>query len=193
MNEQVLNETNTVLSSNDKLTMLLRQHNMNTWSKAIAFITNLPYGRNSSRHNLVQVVLEKKGTCSSKHALLALVAQANKIANVQLVMGIYKVTTANTQQFATQLKDAGLDYFPEAHCYLKIGNLRFDFTTPKADIREIENDIIYEEIILPAQVAEYKVQQHKKFIAWWIDENAIGKTFDEIWVLREQFIKQLTL
>ncbi|MBK8845037.1 MAG: hypothetical protein IPO27_00200 [Bacteroidetes bacterium] len=57
-------------------------------------------------------------------------------------MGIYKVTAFNTPQFNDKLHAASLEYFPEVHCYLKLSNHRFDFTTHSSNIAKIEGDII---------------------------------------------------
>ncbi len=39
--------------------------------QAIDYVHQLPYGRNSDRTNYLQVLSEKHGACSTKHALIA--------------------------------------------------------------------------------------------------------------------------
>ena len=87
--------------------------------------------------------------------------------------------------------DANLDFMPEAHCYLKYENQRYDFTNPTSDISKIEKDIILEKEITPQQVAEFKVEFHQSFLKKWLNENEERYTFEEIWKIREACIKAL--
>ena len=60
---------------------------------------------------------EGRGTCSTKHALLADLARENR-RHVALVLGIYEMDEDNTQEIGTVLDRNGLPCVPEAHCYL---------------------------------------------------------------------------
>ena len=84
------------LTSKDKLTNLVRSKGIETWNELTEFIKTLPYGRNKNRTDFGLVISEKKGTCSSKHALLKSIADLNNILNIDLVIGIYRMTELNT-------------------------------------------------------------------------------------------------
>jgi len=84
------------LSSKDKLTELAKSNGINTWNELTEFIKNLPYGRNKNRTEFGLVLSEKRGTCSSKHAVLKSIADLNNIPNIDLVVGIYRMTQMNT-------------------------------------------------------------------------------------------------
>lgn len=102
------------------------------------YIHSLPYGRNANRHDFSLVLKEKKGTCSSKHALLREVAALNDVPNVRLIIGMYKMSEHNTPNIGDGLSKSGLDYIPEAHCYLMIDKKRVDLTTNNSEFLKIE-------------------------------------------------------
>lgn len=154
-------------------------------------VKNIPYGRNSNRYDFSLVLSENKGTCSSKHAFLKEFAVKNNIPNVKLIIEIYKMSESNTP-INTILTENGLNYIPEAHCYLKINGSVVDVTSKKSDFEKLKNDIIEEIEIEPYQVTEFKIHYHHNFLKKWITENSIKKTFDEIWNIREECIKQLS-
>ncbi len=155
-------------------------------------VKHIPYGRNSNRSDFSLVLSENKGTCSSKHAFLKDFANQNKIENVKLFIGIYKMNEQNTK-IGSILSDNNMDYIPEAHCYLSIDNQYVDVTTKDSDFEKLKNDILEEIEIEPFQVVDFKVNYHKEFIKKWLIENNIKFTFDEIWEIREQCIKSLSL
>ena len=161
------------------------------FQELIEFVKHIPYGRNSNREDFSLVISENKGTCSSKHAFLKDFASKNYIPNVKLIIGIYKMSESNTK-INKILSENSLNYIPEAHCYLKIDGTIVDVTSKESNFESIRNAIIEEVEIETYQVAEFKIKYHQDFIKKWIDENSIKQTFDEIWNIREQCIKQLS-
>jgi hypothetical protein len=180
------------LTSQDKLTELAKNNGINSWNELTEFIKNLPYGRNKNRTELGLVLSEKKGTCSSKHAVLKSIADLNNVPNISLVIGIYRMNQLNTPKIGTELTDNSILFIPEAHCYLKINGNRIDLTTKKSVFQNIEKDIIQEKEIEPKQVAEFKVDYHKEFIKNWLKATNSEFDFDQIWEIREKCIKNLT-
>ena len=180
------------LISEDQLTRLLRIKGCNTWNEVVDYVRNLPYGRNASRTDLSQVLTNERGTCSSKHALLKEVADRNKITEVELILAIYRMTVDNTPGIGDYISAAGLEYLPEAHCYLKVDGKRIDCTSESSDIQRLESAIIQELVIQPEQVGQYKVNYHKTFIKQWLAENDIRQTPEEIWKIREKCIAELS-
>src|SRR5690606_13197713 len=163
-----------------------------TWNELTRFVKDLPYGRNKNRTDFGLVLLEEKGTCSSKHALLKCMADLNSVPNIQLVIGIYKMTELNTPKIGTELSNNSIEFIPEAHCYLKINGNRIDLTSRDSDFKKIEKDIIQEKIIEPIEVGEFKVDYHKNFIENWLKEIKSEFELDHIWRVREKCIKNLT-
>ena len=151
------------------------------WEETINFVKQIPYGRNANREDFSLVISENKGTCSSKHAYLKDFASKNNIPNVQLIIGIYKMTEANTN-IGKILSDNNIDYIPEAHCYLKLNNQRIDITNYNSDIENLICDIIEEIEIEPEQVNTFKVDYHKKYIQNWVIENEVKMDFEKIFL-----------
>ena len=179
------------LTSNDELTKLVKKNGLYSWNSLTRFIKKLPYGRNENRTNFSLVLSEKKGTCSSKHALLKCLAELNQIPNVDLFIGIYRMDKMNTPKIGKILCENHIDFIPKAHCYLKIDNIRIDFTFDDSDIKKIAKDIIQEIKIEPNQVVQFKVEYHKDFINEWLKDSDIN--FSEIWEIGEKCIKNLAL
>ena len=155
-------------------------------------VKNIPYGRNSNREDFSLVISENKGTCSSKHAYLKDYADNNHIKNVSLHIGLYKMNGFNTK-IGSVLNEYNLEYIPEAHCYLKIDGTVVDVTSKESNFEKLKNDILEETEIESYQVSEFKIQYHKNYIKKWIIDHQINYTFDEIWNIREQCIKQLSI
>ncbi|WGH76618.1 hypothetical protein P8625_05515 [Tenacibaculum tangerinum] len=180
------------LTSKDKLTELAKSNGIETWNELTEFIKNLPYGRNKNRTDFRLVLSEKKGTCSSKHALLKSIADLNNVPNIDLVIGIYRMTELNTPKIGNELTKNSIEFIPEAHCYLKINGKRTDLTSGQSEFMKIEKDIIKEKLIEPNQVAEFKVDYHKNFIKLWLNETKSKFEFEQIWQIREKCIANLT-
>lgn len=181
-----------MLTSDDALTALARRHRLHSWSDVIKYTHQLPYGRNSNREDFSLVLTEQKGTCSSKHALLKLIADANNIPEVQLILCLYKMSEKNTPNIGTALSKVGLSYIPEAHCYLNIEGIRLDITKTNSTIESISIDIIQESEISPDQVSDYKVAYHKNYIKHWLQSGFTPLSFEEVWEIREQCISNLS-
>lgn len=183
--------TKTVLSSSDPLTQQINILGINSWEDLLIYVKNIPYGRNANREDLSLVLKENKGTCSSKHAFLKEVANLNKIPNIKLIIGIYKMNESNTK-IGTILSDNNIVFIPEAHCYLKIDEVRIDYTTPKSDFSKIEKDILEEIEIEPFQVGKFKIEYHQDFIKKWLSNSDTTITFAKLWAIREQCIAFLS-
>ena len=179
------------LRSNGKLTQLIGGKGITTFSEAIGFIKNLPYGRNASRTNFGLVIAENKGSCSSKHAFLKALADENQIPQVMLFIGIYKMDGLNTPKTAGILKAYNIDFIPEAHCYLKIGNAYTDATSQTACFENIKSVILEEIIIAPHQVGDFKIGYHQEFLKKWLSDTKSTFTFTDFWNIREQCIEAL--
>ncbi len=184
--------THYAISSSDPISRLIKSEGIKSWEKLIAYVQNLPYGRNRSRGDFKLVMIERKGTCSSKHAFLKTVADLNKIPDIELVLGMYRMNSKNTPRIGNTIEDAGLDYIPEAHCYLKMNGERVDITSPNSSFDHIKDAIIEELSIEPEQVNEFKVNYHQEFLKRWLDQEKIDKSFEEIWSIRESCIHALS-
>jgi hypothetical protein len=157
------------------------------------YLQALPYGRTADRADFRAVLREGKGTCSTKHALLAAVAQEQDVAIV-LTLGIYAMHERNTPGVGAVLTRHGLPSIPEAHCYLTYEGLRIDVTRAGAEPAELITEFLHEEAIVPEQIGEHKVTLHRGFMQRWVDEHAelVGeRRFEDVWRIREACIAAL--
>ena len=156
------------------------------------YLCELPYGRNSDRSDFMLVLAEGRGTCSTKHALLAALAREQGIA-LRLMLGIYEMREANTPGVGKVLAKHGLVSVPEAHCYVAWGDARIDVTRSGVEPAEPVGPFLREETIAPEQIGDYKVCWHQGFMRDWVGDqgrtNGIG--FDELWEIREECIRAL--
>ncbi|MEZ4976713.1 MAG: hypothetical protein R2802_09175 [Flavobacteriaceae bacterium] len=182
---------NYTLTSRDYLTQLLKDNGISSWDTLLEYVKNLPYGRISNRNNFSLVLTEQKGTCSSKHALLKLLADANQIPNISLVLSLFKMTAQNTPKVKAVLEKHQLPFMPEAHCYLKINGQETDLTAPNFNFKNIEPDILEEVEIKPEQAGDFKVEFHKTYVKNWLQESSSPYTFEKFWAIREQCIEAL--
>lgn len=153
--------------------------------QAAAYVRDLPYGRNSDRSDWGLVLAENRGTCSTKHALLAALAREQG-ADVELRLGVYLMDRANTPAVAGVLDAHGLAGLPEAHCYLAYRGERVDVTGVESDTVE---DFLYEEPIEPEQIGAYKVRLHRRFVRTWASERSLDS--GRVWRVREECIGAL--
>ena len=94
---------------------------------ACRFVQNLPYGINSDRDDQMILFTEKKGTCTTKHAVIATLA-AELDLPVQKNIGIYAMTEDIVTGTGAILKKYDLPYVPMIHCFLVYGEFRVDLT-----------------------------------------------------------------
>ena len=154
---------------------------------AASHVHLLPYGRNSDRSDWRLVLGEGRGTCSTKHALLAELAHENG-RRVALVLGVYEMDEANTPGVGAVLKPNGLRSVPEAHCYLAYEGAHVDLTRQEGEECQILR-FLHEEEIEPHQIGEYKLEVHKRFVRRWAEERGLDAV--HLWRVREECISAL--
>lgn len=184
--------SNLKITSNKPLSLLCLSLGLTTFKDVCNHVKKMPYGRNSSKSDFSLVILEQKGTCSTKHGFLSQVAIENDLKQIKLLIGIYKMNHLNTTGIGTILLKHHLDYIPEAHTYLKVKTQRFDFTSLNSKTSAFEDSLLHEEFITPKQIGDYKQKLHKQFIKRWIHNHAIQYSSDELWDIREQCIFKLS-
>lgn len=154
---------------------------------AAGHVRSLPYGRNSDRSDWRLVLEEGRGTCSTKHALLAELAWENAHP-VSLVLGVYEMDEANTPGVGAVLEMHGLPFVPEAHCYLAYEGTRVDVTR-ETEAAEPIAGFLHEEEIKPRQIGKYKVEAHRGFVHLWAESRGLDP--EQVWRAREECIAAL--
>ena len=169
-----------------------RERGCSTIRDAASLVWTLPYGRNTDRADYRRVLCEGRGTCSTKHALIAAlgVEQAIEIA---LRLGIYEMTEANTPGIGRVLDGVGLAAIPEAHCWLRYRSVDIDVTMPPDRPGVAAGTFLHEETITPEQIGAYKAQVHEQFLARWLArQKRVDLDVADAWRIREGCIAALS-
>jgi hypothetical protein len=101
--------------------------NIHTVSAACRYVHQLPYGYNSDRDDLMILFTEKKGSCTTKHAVIATLA-AEMALPVAKSIGIYAMTEEIVTGTERLLTTYQLPYVPMVHCFLTFDGHRVDLT-----------------------------------------------------------------
>jgi len=149
----------------------------------------LPYGRVGNSDDVLAVIEEGKGTCSSKHRFLAALAHECGHTEVQLVLGLYEMSEQNTPGVGNVLRVEELTVIPEAHCYLMCGEKRFDFTGLATAASSPFDSLIEERVVSPTDLPSAKLAYHRGAIEIWA--RARGMDADRAWAIRERCIALL--
>jgi hypothetical protein len=131
---------------------------------------------------------ERRGTCSTKHALLARLAVEQRFP-VALMLGIYQMSERNTPGVGPVLHRSRLVSIPEAHCYLRYQGERIDVTRAVA-AGDAVVAFLREEVIAPDQVGAYKTAIHRDYVREWLVRipELSCRSLDDIWKIREECI-----
>jgi hypothetical protein len=98
-----------------------------SFHEACRYVRELPYGYNSDRDDLMILFKEEFGSCATKHAVIATLAEELHL-KVEKRIGIYAMTEEIVKG-ADQIADKyELPYVPMLHCFLEHGNHRVDLT-----------------------------------------------------------------
>lgn len=163
-----------------------RTRGIEDYRAAAWYVRDIPYGRTSDRSDYRLVLEEGRGTCSTKHALLAALAREHG-ARIELRIGIYLMDGANMPGAAPVLRRHGLAGLPEAHCYLAYRGERVDVTGVGGTAIE---EFLHEESIEPTGIGAYKVERHKGFLRRWAAERRLDPA--HVWRVREECIHALS-
>lgn len=154
------------------------------------FVSQLSYKRNANKKDILCVFKDNAGTCSTKHATLRKLALENNHSEVKLILGIFKMDKEYSPKIEDTLNENQLDYIPEAHNYLKLGNEYLDFTKPKAEYSDFQNKLLEEHEIEFNQINEEKILIHQNYLKKWV-ENDSEFDLESIWKIREKCIVDL--
>jgi hypothetical protein len=122
---------------------------IHTFQSACRWVHALPYAYNSDRDDLMILFKEKRGTCTTKHAVIATLAAELTLA-VEKNIGIYAMTEAIVTGTGPILKKYGLPYVPMIHCFLTDGEHRVDLTEGNANGKNRPiDDFLTTEAVIP--------------------------------------------
>ncbi|WP_343636848.1 hypothetical protein [Fluviicola sp.] len=181
------------LTSGEPYSARFREAGIDSFVQACEFVAQLPYGRNANREDFGLVLSEGKGTCSSKHALLASLALENGHPEVELIAGIFLMNEETHAKLNVFFTGKSYSNIPECHCYLRFQGERFDYTDTSNGLERIAPKIVREQRIDPNQVTDWKIMIHKHYLQGWLTRNpSFQLTLEELWKDREEAIEILS-
>lgn len=98
-----------------------------TFREACNYVHDIDYGSNTNYEDKMILFKEKKGTCTTKHAVIAGLAQELNIPLFKHVC-VYKLTEEITTGVKNILQQYEIPYVPMVHCFLVYENYQFDLT-----------------------------------------------------------------
>jgi hypothetical protein len=122
---------------------------IHNFAEASRYVHKLPYGYNSDRDDLMILFKENKGTCTTKHAVIATLAQELNLPIIKKV-GLYAMTEEIVTGTEEILAKHNLPYVPMIHCFLVYGKYRVDLSegNKNGKNRSIE-DFLYTQEVEP--------------------------------------------
>jgi len=115
------------ITPSGKISKKFLELNITSFKDACYYVHNLDYGYNSNYDDEMILFKEKKGTCTSKHAIIAGLARELNIPLYKHVC-VYKFTEEITTGVNEILKKYDIPYVPMTHCFLVYKQNRFDIT-----------------------------------------------------------------
>jgi hypothetical protein len=106
---------------------MFRSMGIHRFLAACRYVHGLPYGYNSDRDDPMILFKERMGSCTTKHATIATLAQEMGLPIFRGV-GIYPMTEAIVTGAGRITADYGLPYVPMIHCFLEHGGRKVDLT-----------------------------------------------------------------
>jgi hypothetical protein len=177
------------ISGDSDLCHEIRARKFSHFGRLATYVQNLPYGRTSPSDDPAIVLFEQRGTCSSKHRLLAAIAHDCGHADIALTVGIYAMCEANTPGVGRVLLETGMEAVPEAHCYLTHDEKRYDFTGLDAGISSPFGALLEEHFVVPSDLIRVKRQLHQAAIDRWSRKQGVSP--ENVWSVREKCIPAL--
>lgn len=98
-----------------------------TFHDACRHVHGMPYGYNSDRDDPMMLFKEGKGSCTTKHAVIANLARELGLP-VEKEIGVYAMTEDLVTGTDSILKRYDLPYIPMIHCFLAGDGVRVDLT-----------------------------------------------------------------
>jgi len=118
---------NRSLLSGKPISDIFIERDIHNFHDACQYVHNLPYGYNSDRDDLLILFRENFGSCTTKHAVIATLAQELCLP-IQKAMVIYAMTERLVTGTQSILARYNLPYIPMIHCLLLYADYRVDLT-----------------------------------------------------------------
>jgi hypothetical protein len=170
-----------------------------TFKEACYYVHNVEYGYNTNYDDKFIFFKEKQGTCTSKHAVIAGLAEELKIPLFKHV-GVYKFTEEISTGTEKIMKKYNIPYVPMIHCFLVYRNNKFDLTEGNCNGKNTSiEEFIHEERVDPFITTKDEYLLFKKVLKEkilpseeikGIEERTILKAREEAIILIKENVKK---
>ena len=160
---------------------------------ACRYVHQLPYGYNSDRDDLLILFREGRGSCTTKHSVIATLAE-ELVLPVAKNIGIYRMTEDLVTGTSEILEGFSLPYVPMVHCFLAFREYRVDLTEGNDNGKNRPIDrLLHTEAVIPNISAKDEYLLYRKALKERIlpREELKGVDIKRILQAREQGIKLL--
>lgn len=103
------------------------ERQIGTFHAACYWIKDLSYGSNSNNENSLILFEENRGTCTTKHGVIARLAQELEL-EVYKKLGFYRLNDEIVVGVNAIIQTYSLNFIPQIHCFLESGAFRVDLT-----------------------------------------------------------------
>ncbi len=171
-----------------RISKLCLERDLRYLEDVIHYLRKIPYGRTSDKRDLAMVLVERRGTCSAKHALLAQLAAENEAGEIKLALCTYNLDEHTHPEIAPVLGRYGLSSIPEARCFIKYQGGIYNLCGQRSPVHP---EIVSEIEIAPMQTATFKKRYHLNYIENWLQIEKMNRKWstDDIWNIREECIE----
>jgi hypothetical protein len=130
-----------------KITRKFLELGIESFREACNYVQNIDYGYNTNYEDRMILFKENLGTCTTKHAVIAGLAEELNIPLFKHV-GVYRFTEEISTGTNEILKKYDVPYVPMAHCFLVYEDSRFDLTEGNCNGKNtpLENFIYGEQV-----------------------------------------------
>ena len=152
---------------------------VSSFKEACRYVHHLEYGYNSDKDNKWILFKELKGSCTTKHAVIATLAQELGIP-LHKHIGVYKFAEDICVGANKITKKYSIPYVPMVHCFLVYKKHRFDLTEGNFNGKKTSiEEFIHEQEVIPfiTRLDEYNLYKDvvDKFVLHSVEMKGIIK------------------
>jgi len=132
---------------------------------ACRYVHELPYGYNTDREDPLILFKEKKGSCTTKHTVIATLAEELALP-IKKTIAIYAMTEDLVTGTHAILEKYDLPYIPMVHCFLTYRKFRIDLTEGNHNGKNHPIvDVLFTRVVKPSISAKEEYGMYRKALS----------------------------
>ena len=151
------------------ISAIFLERDIHFFHDACQYVHNLPYGYNSDRDDLHILFKENFGSCTTKHAVIATLAQ-ELLLPIRKAMVVYAMTEQLVTGTQAILDTYSLPYVPMIHCLLMQADHRIDLTEGNQNGKNQPIvDLLYSHPVAPNISAKDEYQLYRQALVYLVN------------------------